>query len=184
MGVLLTIDSASYESLREETEERVATDLLGVKIELLDEFQKYGFEGSLNAIENDITNMCPQGLVDLVLRLQHCEKIPESSRPFISGLTISLGYFLGGLLPLLPYLLVGTHELYKGLCMSIGVMVVALFMFGYGKTSAVSGSWFGRRDIREGCFEGVQMIIVGSVAAAAAMGCVKLFDEYGGNIRG
>lgn len=104
---------------------------------------------------------------------------PASSRAFTSAITIALGYFLGGLLPLIPYFCVGKNEVYTGLYISIGVMVVALFVFGYGKTCVVTG-WRGGANIRGGCYGGVQMVVVGSAAAGAAMGLVRAFQSKEG----
>lgn len=44
-------------------------------------------------------------LPDFLMHFHHREPEPESSRALVSGLTIALGYFLGGLLPLLPYVI-------------------------------------------------------------------------------
>ncbi|KAK4232442.1 DUF125-domain-containing protein [Podospora fimiseda] len=96
---------------------------------------------------------------------------PTSKRPIISGITISLGYFLGGLIPLIPYFCV--KELIKGLYLSIGVMVIALFVFGYVKTGVVEGGetkWKKTTNCVKG---GIQMVLVGGMAAGAAMGLVK-----------
>lgn len=120
-------------------------------------------------------------LVDFVMQFQHCEEEPSASRALESAITIALAYFIGGLLPLLPYFAVGGHEVYTGLYISIAVMVVALFLFGYGKTCVVGG-WSGGKNIRDGCFGGVQMVFVGSVAAGAAMGLVKLFSHDEGGV--
>lgn len=98
----------------------------------------------------------------------------------MSAITIALGYFLGGLLPLIPYFFVGRDEVFTGLYISIAVMVVALFLFGYVKTCIVTG-WTGSRNIGDAAFGGVQMVVVGSAAAAAAMGLVKAFD-YNANV--
>lgn len=114
-------------------------------------------------------------LVDFVMRFQHCTREPASTRAVTSGITIALGYFLGGLLPLIPYFFVGPHQVYEGLYISIGVMVIALFIFGYVKTCVVAG-WDGGHNIRGGCYGGVQMVVVGSAAAGAAMGLVRLFN--------
>lgn len=54
-------------------------------------------------------------------------------------------------------------------------MVVALFLFGYGKTCFVSG-WKGSRNVRRGLIGGLQMVLVGGVAAGSAMGLVKGFQ--------
>jgi len=120
-------------------------------------------------------------LVDFVMQFQHCEEEPASSRALTSAITIALAYFLGGLLPLIPYFCV--NEVYTGLYISIGVMVLALFTFGYVKTCVVVG-WNGGKNIRAGCFGGVQMVVVGSAAAGAAMGLVRLFNHDEGSISG
>lgn len=113
-------------------------------------------------------------LVDFVMQFQYCESEPASSRAFTSAITIAVAYFLGGLLPLIPYFCV--DEVYTGLYISIGIMVFALFTFGYVKTCVVVG-WNGGKNIRAGCFGGVQMVVVGSAAAGAAMGLVRLFNR-------
>lgn len=120
-------------------------------------------------------------LVDFVMQFQHCEEEPAANRALESAATIALAYFVGGLLPLLPYFAVGEHSVYTGLYISIAVMVVALFLFGYGKTCVVVG-WTGGKNIREGCYGGVQMVVVGSVAAGAAMGLVRLFSHDEGGV--
>jgi vacuolar iron transporter family protein len=115
-------------------------------------------------------------LVDFLMRFQHCAPEPASSRPFTSALTIALGYFFGGLVGLVPYFYVGEGNLYLGLYISIAVMAVALFVFGYVKTCVVTG-WDGVRNFRRGVWGGCQMVVVGGAAAGAAMGCVRAFDH-------
>ncbi|KAK0617257.1 VIT family-domain-containing protein [Immersiella caudata] len=125
-------------------------------------------------------------LIDFLMRFQHCAESPSSSRALTSALTIALAYFLGGLLPLIPYFCVGSGEgkLMEGLYISVGVMAVALFLFGYVKTGVVVG-WEGARAVRKCVFGGVQMVVVGGAAAAAAMGLVKAFDVgVGAEMRG
>lgn len=113
------------------------------------------------------------------MQFQQCEEEPAASRALTSAMTIALAYFVGGLLPLMPYFCVGRNQVWEGLYISIGVMVIALFIFGYVKTCVVVG-WHGGRNIRGGCYGGVQMVVVGSAAAGAAMGLVRLFNDGGG----
>ncbi|RSL58272.1 hypothetical protein CEP54_007913 [Fusarium duplospermum] len=92
--------------------------------------------------------------------------------PIITGLSISLGYAVGGTIPLLPYFFAGTVGL--GLQWSIGLCLIVLFGFGFGK------SWIlkGQDSSARGClFEGLQMLILGAAAAAAAVTCVRLVGE-------
>ena len=69
-----------------------------------------------------------------------------------------------------------TDEVLLALYVSIGVMAVALFAFGWVKTGVVSG-WRGRKNIMACVIGGVQMIIVGSAAAGAAVGLVRAIDR-------
>lgn len=54
-------------------------------------------------------------------------------------------------------------------------MAVALFVFGYVKTGVVNG-WTKRQCV----WGGVQMVLVGGMAAGAAMGVVKGLSSGGG----
>jgi len=58
-------------------------------------------------------------------------------------------------------------------------MVVALFTFGYTKTCFVSG-WSGWRKTALGVRGGVEMVLVGGLAAGAAMGIVRVFNDHAG----
>lgn len=58
-------------------------------------------------------------------------------------------------------------------------MGVTLFAFGYIKTGFVRG-WTGKQHIIEAVIGGVQMCVVGGVAAGAAIGLVRLIDTGGG----
>ncbi|KAI9741588.1 MAG: hypothetical protein M1818_004395 [Claussenomyces sp. TS43310] len=166
---------ASYQATKEETEDRILFDPRAVREDIGQVFEVYKLP---EQTVNDLTNHLTQSpkLVDFMMRFQHCAEPPATTRAFTSGLTIALGYFLGGLLPLIPYFAVSPAQVYEGLYISIGVMIIALFVFGYGKTCAVTG-WEGSRNIRKGCFGGVQQVVVGSIAAAAAMGLVRLFNQ-------
>jgi VIT1/CCC1 family predicted Fe2+/Mn2+ transporter len=114
-------------------------------------------------------------LPSFLMNFHHTLPEPSGSRAVTCALTIALGYFLGGFVPLVPYFFVGSDEAFVALRWSIVIMIIALFLFGYAKTCFVSG-WKGRENIRRGLFGGIQMVVVGGVAAGAAMGLVKLFQ--------
>lgn len=116
-------------------------------------------------------------LLDFLMRFQAQLPQPASNRALTSALTIASGYFFGGLLPLLPYFFV--DRIYDALYISIGVMALALFGFGYVKTCVVEG-WEGKDNVKAGVGGGVQMVVVGGAAAGAAMGLVYLFNGLGG----
>lgn len=122
----------------------------------------------------------PGGVSRAALRLQdHSSSILESTSipisPISSGLSISLGYVIGGIIPLLPYFFAPTVGM--GLRWSIGMCLLALYLFGAGK------SWILRREgstWRRCVFEGVQMLVLGSLAAGAAILCVRLLESGSG----
>ncbi|KAM0708188.1 hypothetical protein Q7P35_004838 [Cladosporium inversicolor] len=91
------------------------------------------------------------------------------SRAYLSGLTVALGYICGGLVPLTPYLLVSDPAI--ALRWSILVMALALFIFGWVKTTFI-----GVKSWRNCTKSAIEMVVLGGVAAAAAIGCVKLID--------
>lgn len=117
------------------------------------------------------------------------------SRPAISGLSVALGYLIGGSLPLFPYFLVG--HVGDGLLWSFIVCVVALFAFGFTKDFVLHRKkegdevWVNEKklgkqgwrwaDLRRSSWEGCQIVMLGSIAALAAVFCVRLFDRMGYN---
>jgi VIT1/CCC1 family predicted Fe2+/Mn2+ transporter len=117
------------------------------------------------------------------MRFEHTLPEPTGYRAITCALTIALGYFIGGFIPLLPYIFVAQNDVALGLYWSIGVMAIALFTFGYVKTCFVAG-WRGWRNRLRGVKGGIEMVIVGGVAAGAAMGLVIAFDHNAGRSSG
>ncbi|KAL1890325.1 hypothetical protein Sste5346_008327 [Sporothrix stenoceras] len=109
----------------------------------------------------------------------------DSVWPVAAGVSVALGYLIGGLLPLWPYFFV-TH-VGDGLRYSFAVCIVALFLFGFIRDFALDSpvssqtNVGGRRRIPwrrlwKSTFEGLQMVILGGIAAIAAVLCVRLFE--------
>ncbi|EXJ58615.1 hypothetical protein A1O7_06042 [Cladophialophora yegresii CBS 114405] len=100
---------------------------------------------------------------------------PETNRPYLSALTLALSYFVGGFIPLIPYFVVARDDVLAGLWWSIGLMALVLLIFGYVKTGVVRG-WTGRDNYRA-CTAGAgQMLIVGIIAAGAAVCLVRFIN--------
>jgi vacuolar iron transporter family protein len=100
--------------------------------------------------------------VDFMMRFELGFEEPDPKRARNSAATIAVSYVLGGLVPLAPYVLVG--ELYRALSFSVGVTLAALFAFGY-----VKGRMTGISPLRGG----LQTVIIGGLASAAAFGLAK-----------
>ncbi|ETS76669.1 hypothetical protein PFICI_12056 [Pestalotiopsis fici W106-1] len=112
----------------------------------------------------------------------------ELCSPVWNGLSVAMGYLLGGLLPLFPYFFVA--EVCAGLKWSFGVCVLALFIFGFTKHYLLQEEvedkhWSRAWDyqvrrlnrIKESVWEGLQMVVLGSIAAFAALLCVKASES-------
>lgn len=114
----------------------------------------------------------PKNLIDFVIRFGRGLDEPAEGREITSALTIGTGYFLGGFVPLVPYFFCDVVR--TGLIVSVIVMVVTLFIFGYVKTIVSLGEDCGtHRKV----LEGFQMVAIGSVAAGSAWTLVYLIDS-------
>lgn len=172
-------DRAAYKATLTETRDQIATDPASVQTDIASAFSPYGIPTS--TVE-DLTAHLTQSpmLVSFLMQFHHALAEPHSSRALMSALTIALGYFLGGFVPLIPYFFVGIDEAPRALLWSIGIMAFALFVFGYVKTGLVAG-WGGTDKVRKAVLGGLLMILVGGVAAGSAMGIIKCFHYLGGN---
>lgn len=114
----------------------------------------------------------PKNLIDFVIRYGKGLEEPAEGREFTSAMTIGSAYFLGGFVPLLPYFFVSHVDV--GLLISVIVMLITLFLFGYIKTSIALGEDCGKAK-KVG--EGLQMVAIGSIAAGSAWSLVYLIDH-------
>lgn len=124
---------------------------------------------------------------------ENAENVLPSS--VVVGLSVAVGYLIGGILPLFPYFVV--DHVRDGLTWSFVVCVIALFAFGFGKDfilhreqdkervlvkkSGFSKGWkedraISWKNIRRSTWEGLLMVMLGSIAALAAVLCVRLFE--------
>lgn len=107
------------------------------------------------------------GLTAFLLKFgEGMEEVPVS-RLWVSALTIGMSYFIGGLIPLIPYMLTSSAE--QGLIWSFIVTGIILFIFGGAKTyfTGATGGYGGY------LWGAVSTTIVGGIAACAAFGLVK-----------
>ena len=139
-------------------------------------FKPYGLTSENLRSINSSLHESPAELLDFLMRFHYQTPEPETSRPFISAATIAMGYFVGGFIPLLPYFFVGRGDVLEALWWSVGIMGFALFVFGWVKTSVVRG-WRGVPNILAGLKGGAQMVVVGGVAAGAAVGLVRAINH-------
>jgi predicted membrane protein (TIGR00267 family) len=90
---------------------------------------------------------------------------PARNRAHRSALTIAASYIAGGLIPLLPYILVADN--FNALKLSVVITLLALAIFGALKGKLVGTGWLR---------SALQTVIIGGAAAAAAYGLARLLS--------
>ena len=149
------------ERLREEAE--IVEKTQAEEDETAEVFRTYGLSDIEIAPIITALQQKPQAWVDFMMRFELGLEKPEPTRARNSALTIAISYIVGGMVPLFPYMLMASAR--RALLISIGVTLVALFVFGY-----VKGRFTGKTPIRSA----VQTTVVGGLAAAAAFMIAKL----------
>jgi len=106
-----------------------------------------------------------QFMMDFELKLEK----PKVSRAWISAGTMGGSYFIGGLIPMIPYFRMTdvTHALF----VSIGITVVMLVLFGAVK------NWLTIKTKRSAVYGAFQTLCVGVLAAGTSYGIVRGLDS-------
>lgn len=105
----------------------------------------------------------PHAWVDFMMRFELGLEKPDPKRLLQSPFTIGSAYIIGGLIPLLPYML--GHDVVTALQYSVGLTLLALLIFG-GAKGYFTGVTIHRAAL--------QTTLIGAAAAAAAYGMAKL----------
>ncbi|AEO58501.1 hypothetical protein MYCTH_2305861 [Thermothelomyces thermophilus ATCC 42464] len=107
-------------------------------------------------------------MMDFELRLPE----PDVGRAWASAATMGLSYFVGGLIPMLPYFFLSRTD--RALLVSVAITVVILLIFGFLK------NWLAIRTRKAGLWGSVQTLIVGALAAGTSYAIVRALDH--GNV--
>jgi len=128
-------------------------------------FREYGLSEAQMAPV--VTAICADQTrwVDFMMRFELGLETPDPGRARRSALTIGASYIFGGMIPLAPYMI--SHSVLTGLWFSVGITLVALLIFGY-----VKGRFTGINPLRGG----LQTVLTGGLAAAAAFALAKLIS--------
>jgi VIT1/CCC1 family predicted Fe2+/Mn2+ transporter len=108
----------------------------------------------------------PAAFVDFMMRFELGLEKPAENRAHRSAATIAVSYILGGLVPLLPYMLVADIGL--ALELSVAITLVALAVFG-----AIKGRLVGTGTMRSA----LQTTLIGGAAAAVAYGLARALNH-------
>jgi VIT1/CCC1 family predicted Fe2+/Mn2+ transporter len=158
-------DAEHYASERKREEEEIATvpDVEAQEVQQI--FKTYGLNETESASVVEALRQRPKDWVDFMMRFELGLEKPEPGRALKSALTIALSYIVGGIIPLSAYLIFA--DAHRALNVSIAVTLVALLVFG-----AVKGRFTGTPMIRSG----LQTVLIGGLAAAAAFAIARLIS--------
>lgn len=163
-GYLAAKSDAEHYAKERERERREVAEIPHEEMrEVAEVFQAYGLTEDETWPIVQALKRQPQNWIDFMMRFELGLEKPDPSRAFMSAATIAGAYIAGGLIPLAPYIFVGTAS--RALLFSVAMTLAALFMFGY-----VKGHFTGTRPMRSA----LQTSLIGSVAAGAAFGIARL----------
>jgi VIT1/CCC1 family predicted Fe2+/Mn2+ transporter len=148
------------ERVREEREVREIPQMEQREVEQI--LHSYGLSENSTATVAKALAARPKPWVDFMMRFELGLEQPDPRRGARSAVTIGGSYAIGGLVPLLPYMLMARAA--SALVVSVMLTLAALFIFGF-----VKGRFTGGRALRSG----FQSLLIGGVAAAAAFALAR-----------
>ncbi len=133
--------------------------------EVRDVFRGYGMsEEEMNPVVNAIKSD-KNRWVDFMMRFELGLEEPDPKRARVSAFTIAMSYIVGGLVPLVSYILI--KDMKTALNVSVMITLAALFVFGYTK-----GHFTGLNPFKGA----VQTTVIGGLAAGAAFLIARLIS--------
>ena len=165
-GYLAAKTDSEHYAAELDREYRETVELPDVEVEEVAKvFREYGLsEQQMQPVVTAITSN-QKRWVDFMMRFELGLEAPDPSRAARSAGTIAASYIMGGLVPLAPYILM--RQVISALWVSIAVTLLALFVFG-----SIKGHYTGVKPLRGG----LQTVLVGGLAAAAAFFIARLFS--------
>ncbi|RIA92809.1 Ccc1 family [Glomus cerebriforme] len=157
-------DLDHYDTERRREEWEVKNCLNAEIQEIVDILTPYGLDEATVAPLVEKLKDNPEKFVDFMMKFELNLERPDPSRSLKSALTIGLSYFIGGLVPLIPYFFM--ENTFSALIVSSVITLFCLVLFGYVKAMYTSP--------HNALSSAMQIAFVGALAAAAAYGGVKL----------
>ena len=104
----------------------------------------------------------PKQWVDFMMRFELGLEKPDPKRATTSAMVIGGAYIAGGMVPLFPYIVLGSAH--SALMFSCGITLIALAVFGY-----VKGRYTGAKRWKSA----IQTTVTGGLAAGAAFAIAR-----------
>jgi VIT1/CCC1 family predicted Fe2+/Mn2+ transporter len=162
-------DAEHYVSEKQREEREIVERTHDEEEEIYEIFQQYSVPRSSAAPVLASLKQNPAAWVDFMMRFELGLEEPAPGRAHRSAFTIAVSYIAGGLIPLLPYMLVSNNML--ALKLSVAITLFALAIFG-----ALKGKIVGTGSIRSA----MQTVLIGGTAAAAAYLLARLLNGNNG----
>jgi vacuolar iron transporter family protein len=160
-------DAEHYASERRREELEVVERTRDEEEEIYEIFEEYGVRRGESDPVLQALKRNPKAWVDFMMRFELGLEEPKAHRARQSAITIAVSYIVGGLVPLLPYMLL--HDNARALQVSTAITLLALLVFG-----AVKGRLTGAGTVRSG----LQTVLIGGLAAGAAYLLARLFNSH------
>jgi VIT1/CCC1 family predicted Fe2+/Mn2+ transporter len=158
-------DAEHYVSERQREEREVIERTHDEEEEIYEIFEQYSVDRTAAAPVLDALKRNPTAWVNFMMRFELGLEEPAPNRAHRSALTIAASYIAGGLIPLLPYMLV--EDNLSALKFSIVITLLALAIFG-----ALKGKLVGTGSLRSA----LQTVTIGGAAAAVAYTLARLLN--------
>lgn len=133
--------------------------------EIIDIFHSYEISSTDSRPIVEALKKNPEIMVDFMMKFELGLEEPDPKRAVTSAGTIAGSYVLGGIVPLLPYMIL--TDGHSALLWSVTVTIIALFIFGYMK-----GYFLGTKP----WYSALQTTFIGGIAAGAAYFIAKLLS--------
>ena len=133
--------------------------------EVREVLETYGMTSAEAQPVVDALRKRPEAWIDFMMRFELGLEKPEAGRAVRSASTIAGAYVAGGIIPLVPYMILRAPQ--TGLIVSAIVTLAALAIFGY-----IKGSFTGASPMRSAS----QTCVTGGLAAAAAFVLAKIIS--------
>jgi VIT1/CCC1 family predicted Fe2+/Mn2+ transporter len=159
-------DEEHYRSERRREEEEVRLVPDKELEEVAEIFVDYGLSVQEAKTVSLALSQRPEKWVDFMMRFELGLEEPSPQRASRSAATIAISYIVGGLVPLVPYMVV--HTVSEGFKLSCVFTLMALGIFG-----AVKGRFTGISPFKGA----LQTVFVGGLASTAAFMLAKLFSH-------
>ena len=160
-------DAEHYVSERQREEREVVERTQDEEEEIYEIFEQYSVDRVSAAPVLTALKQNPAAWVDFMMRFELGLEEPAANRAHRSALTIAASYIAGGLIPLLPYMLVANNI--TALKLSVLITLLALAIFGALKGNLVGTGWLR---------SALQTVSIGGAAAAVAYLLARLLNSH------